>query len=76
MSEHRKVTSRTFPKKGVTAKPRLVGDLFYASHIRDKFHKKSCSYAEQYFHKDRWEMFRTRQEALDSGRKPCRTCRS
>src|SRR5437879_6381141 len=53
----------------------VVGVLFVASEIRPHFHRPNCKWA-QYITPPRLQEFFSHKEAVDSGYKPCKTCRA
>ena len=47
---------------------------YVASSLREPFHKPSCKWVKK-ISPENLIGFKTRQEALDSGRRPCKVCR-
>lgn len=51
-----------------------AGQEYWGSSQSDKFHCPSCRWAQKIL-KDNLIVFKTRQEALDSGYVPCKVCK-
>lgn len=49
---------------------------FVASSIRSHFHRPECEYAQTFLGSKRCEVYQTHEEAVATGRKPCKTCRA
>ena len=47
---------------------------YVASAVREPFHKPSCEWAQKISAKNR-ETFKTREEAIKAGHRPCKVCR-
>lgn len=47
---------------------------YVASRLREPFHKPTCRWAKK-INAENLIGFKTRQEALDSGRRPCKVCK-
>jgi methylphosphotriester-DNA--protein-cysteine methyltransferase len=52
-----------------------VGVVFVASESRPHFHRPNCKWA-QYITRPRLQEFFSHKEAVDSGYKPCKTCKA
>ncbi|MGM5483451.1 MAG: hypothetical protein ACQER9_00875 [Nanobdellota archaeon] len=66
---------KTTAKKTASKKAPSKKDYFVSSKNGTKFHKTSCALAQN-IKKDSQVVFKSRNDALTKGYKPCKTCQS
>lgn len=66
---------RRFPRLGPTGGAEDQYGPFVASKLRQHFHRPDCEWASYINGKNRLE-FASHSEAVEAGKKPCKTCRA
>lgn len=68
-------TSRPFSQLGTTGDGESYFGPFVASKIRPHFHRPDCKWAS-YLKPNNMLEFASHAEAVQAGKKPCKTCRA